>query len=251
MKALADRGFAQGVLPPHERPDVAALRALGFSGDDAQVLRGAERAAPQLLAACSSAAAMWVANAATVSPSADTADRHVHFTPANLISHFHRSLEAPTTTRVLRAIFADDRHFAVHDPLPSAPQFGDEGAANHTRFAAAADDRGLRRRRACPATLSRPTDARGKRSGRSPPRAGARAHALCAATSGCDRHRRVSQRRDRGRQRQRSVLSRARVRRTGDGNARIARLRGRALHADRRHRARGQPRTRGRHLSFQ
>src|SRR5438876_10343492 len=47
MKALADRGFAQAVLPPHERPDAAALRALGFSGDDAQVLRGAARSAPQ------------------------------------------------------------------------------------------------------------------------------------------------------------------------------------------------------------
>ena len=143
MKALADRGFVQAVLPPHERPDVAALRALGFSGDDAQVLSGAARSAPQLLAACSSAAAMWVANAATVSPSADTADGRVHFTPANLVSHFHRSLEAPTTTRVLRAIFADDRHFTVHDALPSVPQFGDEGAANHTRFSAAAGAPGV------------------------------------------------------------------------------------------------------------
>ena len=58
----------------------------------------------------------------------------MHFTPANLVSHFHRSLEAPVTTRVLRAIFADAAHFAVHDPLPAAPQFGDEGAANHTRL---------------------------------------------------------------------------------------------------------------------
>jgi len=143
MKALADRGFAQGVLPPHERPDVAALRALGFSGTDPQVIRAAGLAAPQLLAACSSAAAMWVANAATVSPSADTADGRAHFTPANLVSHFHRSLEAPTTTRVLRAIFDDERRFAVHDPLPAAPQLGDEGAANHTRFASAVDAPGL------------------------------------------------------------------------------------------------------------
>src|SRR5947207_7307586 len=143
MKALADRGFVQAVLPPHERPDVAALRALGFSGDDAQVLSGAARSAPQLLAACSSAAAMWVANAATVSPSADTADGRVHFTPANLVSHFHRSLEAPTTTRVLRATFADAQRFVVHDPLPSVPQLGDEGAANHTRFATAADAPGV------------------------------------------------------------------------------------------------------------
>ena len=134
MKALADRGFAQGVLPPHERPDVAALRALGFRGDDRAVLRSAAAAAPQMLAACSSAAAMWVANAATVSSSADTADRRAHFTPANLVSHFHRSLEAATTTRVLRAIFADAGRFVVHDALPAAAQLGDEGAANHTRF---------------------------------------------------------------------------------------------------------------------
>ena len=134
MKALADRGYAQAVLPPHERPDVAALRGLGFAGSDAQVLAKAARNAPQLLAACSSAAAMWVANAATVSPSADTADGRVHFTPANLASHLHRALEAPVTTRVLRAIFADPALFAVHDPLPNALEFTDEGAANHTRF---------------------------------------------------------------------------------------------------------------------
>jgi succinylarginine dihydrolase len=78
---------------------------------------------------------MWVANAATISASADCADGRVHVTPANLVAHFHRSIEAPTTTRVLRAIFADDTRFCVHDPLPAAPQFGDEGAANHTRFA--------------------------------------------------------------------------------------------------------------------
>jgi succinylarginine dihydrolase len=113
---------------------VRALRALGFFGTDAQVVVQARNDAPQLLAACSSAAAMWAANAATVSPSIDTADGRVHFTPANLTSHFHRSIEAATTTRVLRAIFADPKHFVVHDPLPAAPQFGDEGAANHVRF---------------------------------------------------------------------------------------------------------------------
>jgi succinylarginine dihydrolase len=143
MKALADRGYAQAVLPPQERPDVAALRALGFAGDDAALLRAAAREAPHLLAACSSAAAMWVANAATVSPSADTSDGRVHFTPANLVSHFHRSLEAATTTRVLRAIFADARHFVVHDPLPAAPQLADEGAANHTRFVSSAGVSGI------------------------------------------------------------------------------------------------------------
>jgi len=134
MRELAARGFPQAVLPPHERPFLPALRALGFSGSDAAILQRALRVAPALLAACSSAAAMWVANAATISPSADSVDGRMHFTPANLVSHFHRSLEAPTTTAVLRAIFADAAHFTVHDPLPAAPQLGDEGAANHTRF---------------------------------------------------------------------------------------------------------------------
>jgi succinylarginine dihydrolase len=143
MRALSARGFPQAVLPPHERPFLPALRALGFAGTDAAVLGRAAHEAPGLLAACSSAAAMWVANAATVSPSADTADGRVHFTPANLVSHFHRSLEAPTTTAILRAIFSDASRFVVHDPLPAAPQFGDEGAANHTRFASAAEGPGV------------------------------------------------------------------------------------------------------------
>ena len=144
MKALADAGYAQAVLPPHERPAVDALRSLGFAADsDAGIVARAAREAPQLLAACSSAAAMWAANAATVSPSSDTADGRVHFTPANLASHFHRALETPTTTCVLRAIFADADKFAVHDALPATAQFGDEGAANHTLFVADDTERGI------------------------------------------------------------------------------------------------------------
>jgi succinylarginine dihydrolase len=136
-RALAARGFPQARLPPQERPDVHTLRALGFAGTDAEVVARAGRDAPRLLAACTSAAGMWVANAATVSASADTADGRVHFTPANLVTHLHRAIEAATTTRVLRAIFADPARFAVHDPLPAAPQLGDEGAANHTRLTSA------------------------------------------------------------------------------------------------------------------
>ncbi len=136
MRALAARGHVQGVLPPHERPSVPALRALGFGGSDHDVIMTAGRDAPELLAACSSAAAMWVANAATVSAAADCGDGRVHFTPANLVTHFHRALEAPVTGRILRAIFADEARFRVHDPLPAVPQLGDEGAANHTRFSA-------------------------------------------------------------------------------------------------------------------
>lgn len=135
MKALADRGWKQGVLAPQERPNLAALRALGFSGDDASVLKAAARDAGPVFHGVMSASSMWAANAATVSPSANTADQRVHFTAANLNNKFHRSMEHPTTSRILRAMFADDKCFAHHAALPSCPQFGDEGAANHTRFA--------------------------------------------------------------------------------------------------------------------
>src|SRR5687768_11173563 len=133
MKFLADLGVKQAVLPPHPRPDIAALRRIGFTGSDADVLAKVQREDPVLLAAVSSSSSMWAANAATVSPSADTSDGRMHFTPANLVSLFHRSLEAPTTAAVLRAIFNDEKHFAHHPPLPATMHFSDEGAANHTR----------------------------------------------------------------------------------------------------------------------
>jgi succinylarginine dihydrolase len=86
---------------------------------------------------------MWTANAATVSPSADTGDGKVHFTVANLNSKLHRSYEHTQTERTLRAIFNDSRHFAVHAALPPTPAFGDEGAANHGRLCAAHGGRGI------------------------------------------------------------------------------------------------------------
>lgn len=143
MKALADMGYVQGVIPPHERPNIAALRQLGFGGSDEQVLAAAGKTAPGLLSAVSSASAMWVANAATVSPSADSLDGRVHLTVANLNNKFHRAIEAPETAWLLRSIFRDDRHFAVHDALPQVAMFGDEGAANHNRLGGAYGERGV------------------------------------------------------------------------------------------------------------
>ncbi|WP_310633547.1 N-succinylarginine dihydrolase, partial [Paraburkholderia sp.] len=93
MKRLADLGFAQGVLPPQERPSIRLLRELGFSGKETEAIARAAKDAPELLAAASSASAMWTANAATVSPSADTPDQRVHFTPAHLCSTLHRASE--------------------------------------------------------------------------------------------------------------------------------------------------------------
>ncbi len=136
MQFVRSLGAAQALLPPHDRPSLSTLRRLGFRGSDEEVIAAAARADDGLLLRLSSsAAAMWTANAATVAPSSDTADRRVRFVPANLQQMFHRAIEAPTTTRVLRAIFADDLRFVVHDPLPGGGQLADEGAANHTRLA--------------------------------------------------------------------------------------------------------------------
>ncbi len=134
MRRLHALGLGQAVLPPHERPHVPTLRRLGFSGDDKAVIERAWRVRPELVLNVASASAMWTANAATVTPSADSADGRVHLTPANLVAMFHRSIEPPATARILKAIFPEGAHFAHHDPLPGAPHFGDEGAANHNRF---------------------------------------------------------------------------------------------------------------------
>jgi succinylarginine dihydrolase len=143
MQVLHGLGIPQGVLPPHERPHLPTLRRLGFTGDDAAVIERAAREAPAVFSACCSASAMWTANACTVSPGADTADGRVHFTPANLSSKFHRGIEAPTTARVLSAIFASPAHFAHHPHLPAGEHFADEGAANHTRLCAAYGEPGV------------------------------------------------------------------------------------------------------------
>ncbi|TKB48267.1 N-succinylarginine dihydrolase [Ferrimonas sediminicola] len=134
MLSVRQLGLVQGVLAPQQRPDIPTLRQLGFGGNDANVLQKAYETAPHLLMACCSASSMWTANAATVSPSADSADGKVHFTPANLVNKFHRAIEHGVTGRILKATFADPRHFAHHDALPAHEMFGDEGAANHTRL---------------------------------------------------------------------------------------------------------------------
>lgn len=136
MRLLHTLGILQGILPPHLRPNIAMLQRLGFSGaKDIDILEKAYAYAPDLVATAYSSSAMWTANAATISPSCDTADRKVHITPANLLTEFHRSLEPPFTAHLLKSLFHDKKHFVHHDPLPSHPLFADEGAANHIRLA--------------------------------------------------------------------------------------------------------------------
>jgi succinylarginine dihydrolase len=143
MKTLSDMGFKQGVLPPQERPHIPVLRQLGFTGSDAQIIAAVAKQSPQLLSAVSSASSMWTANAATVSPSADTADKRVHFTVANLNNKFHRAIEADTTSATLRSIFKNEAHFAHHAALPQQALMGDEGAANHNRLGGDYGDAGV------------------------------------------------------------------------------------------------------------
>jgi len=143
VKLLADLGVNQAVMPPPERPDIETLRRLGFTGCEARVLEKASKEAPEILAGCYSASSMWAANAATVSPSADSEDSLVHITPANLVGNFHRSLEAGFTSTILKTIFHDESAFVHHDPLPGSAQFADEGAANHIRLCSTHGEKGI------------------------------------------------------------------------------------------------------------
>jgi succinylarginine dihydrolase len=134
MRAVKALGLHQGFLPPQDRPHLKTLRALGFSGTDRQIIEKAS-AHPEILANCYAASCMWTANAGTVAPSPDAADGKAHLTPANLASNFHRAIEGATTARVLKQIFANEKHFVHHPLLPGGVHFGDEGAANHGRLA--------------------------------------------------------------------------------------------------------------------
>ena len=131
MRANLALGLAQGIFVPQPRPDRAWLSELGAT---------IENADSGLAANAMSASAMWAANAATVSPAPDTADGKCHLTVANLRTMPHRSHEWPATLAQLQLAFGANA-FAVHGPVP--PAFGDEGAANHMRFAGSHGEPGV------------------------------------------------------------------------------------------------------------
>lgn len=143
MRLLSSLGIKQAILPPQERPFIPILKQLGFTGTNEEILQKGWEEIRFIVQACCSAAYMWAANAATVCPSTDSYDQKVHFTPANLISKFHRSFEAPSTAKTLKKIFNNSNYFVHHDPLPSHHYFADEGAANHTRFCKTYGEKGI------------------------------------------------------------------------------------------------------------
>lgn len=134
MKLVHELGIPQLIMPPQRRPAYGMMKRLGY-----QAL--ADVPFP-LLAQLYSASSMWTANAATVSPSADSADGRVHFTPANLLSNFHRSIESSSTAHYLRQIFRGEC-FVHHQPLPAYASYADEGAANHMRLCHGEGNRGM------------------------------------------------------------------------------------------------------------
>lgn len=132
MRANLRLGLTQGFFLPLDRPNRQWLS--GLSTDMAN-------AEPHIRAAAFSASAMWAANAATVSPAPDSADGKCHLSAANLLTMAHRSHEWTGTLAQLKLAFADERHFAVHAPVP--PPFGDEGAANFMRLCRSHGEAGL------------------------------------------------------------------------------------------------------------
>lgn len=134
MKFVHGLGVKQAFLPPHYRPLIAMLKRLGFDGDLGTILDSVARTCPALLASVYSSAFMWTANAATVTPSIDSGDGRLHLTPANLSSHFHRSIESQFVERSLGIIFHNKKLFSLHNALPMADILGDEGAANHMKI---------------------------------------------------------------------------------------------------------------------
>ncbi len=143
MRLLNRLGVKQAFLPPQERPFLEGLRQLGYQGSDRQILEKVYEDNPELLLTYSSASAMWAANAATFSSSADTADHRIHITTANLLSKAHRAIESKQTSHILKRIFSERRHFIHHPALPNDGFLFDEGAANHMRVAPAHGERGI------------------------------------------------------------------------------------------------------------
>jgi succinylarginine dihydrolase len=132
MRANLRLGLTQGFFMPLDRPNTAWLAGLATEMESADA---------HIRAAAFSASAMWAANAATVSPAPDTGDSRCHLSAANLLTMAHRSHEWMGTLAQLKLAFADERHFAVHGPVP--PPFGDEGAANFMRLCPSHGQAGL------------------------------------------------------------------------------------------------------------
>ena len=140
---VAGLGIPQFVFLPPMRPRLDLLNRLGFVGSEQEQLEEAAERMPRAVSACFSSAFMWAANSSTVAPSSDSADGHLHFMPANLISSWHRAFEAVERQRDLQEIFGKVDPAIVHQALPDIAPLRDEGAANHMRLCNASGERAI------------------------------------------------------------------------------------------------------------
>lgn len=139
-RLLISLGIPTAILPPQQRPFMPLLYQ-HFTGEREEVIVQAAEEKPELLEKASSSSAMWVANAATVTPGVDAEDGQLHLTAANLYTNLHRRIEAQDTYKVLTQVFEPVPDSVVHAPLPET--LPDEGAANHMRLAPAHGKKGL------------------------------------------------------------------------------------------------------------
>ena len=134
---------------------------------------------------------------------------------------------ARRTTAVLRAIFKDAARFAVHDPLPAAPQLRRRRCGQPHALRGRCAWRRASSSSSTAGTASAAAIGAGQISGaanrgsldrhRPAPRPGTFAHGVRAAESGRDRRGRLPQRRHRRRPGHRAVLSRTGLRRPAGG----------------------------------
>jgi succinylarginine dihydrolase len=143
MQSVAALGIPQFFLPPIDKPNFHLLRELGFSGSESDMIRDCAKTNPTLLTSVYSAASMWTANAGTVTPSMDSHDGKLHFTPANLSRTWHRAFDHNEMHNVMTRIFSSTEKFTIHEALPAPHAISDEGAANHTRLCKSHGESGL------------------------------------------------------------------------------------------------------------
>ena len=145
MRLLVKAGLKQGVLPPLPRPNFPFLFDAGFGGQQTSMIAETARIAPNLLKTAYSASSMWAANAATISPSADSENGKLQVTVANLSTMLHRSLEPDETYWTLSRVLlgqgieetgTEPPLVQLRHELPAHSDFSDEGAANHVRLCA-------------------------------------------------------------------------------------------------------------------
>lgn len=135
MLVVHELGVPQAVLPPHPRPNLSLLDQINYNHDTPNAnsaLAYAQKSDVGIFNAAFSAASMWTANAATISPPSNTKDNKTHITSANLYSNVHRAQEAEYNYKIFSQIFNEKKYFKVNAPLESIARLSDEGAANHS-----------------------------------------------------------------------------------------------------------------------